>query len=204
MRAMHCLACMALLLLFFANGPAHAGLIGNGTNTVDPLFYLGDQIPADLEDEGTQTIKNPGGAQYPDGPVDESRIDVADTTITIINDSTFPYCSTALPCTDIFTGFVFDFSSGVDISGVSVDAATAADMQPVSLSFSSAQIVVGLTGDAPALGDELVLDLSFPSGGGPSSVPEPASLAILGTGLIGLLIRRRRRAGGTKKGSSSS
>jgi hypothetical protein len=180
---------------------AYAGLLDSGTNTVDSQFYLGAMIPADLEDEGTQTIQNPGGAVYGIGAEDESTIDVADMTITITNEAPFPFCSTSLPCPDSFTGFVFVFSSGVDISNVTVDPATTLDMDPFTLTFSATEIQVDLAGAAdqttPAIGDQLVLDLSFPAsgGGGPTSVPEPSSLAVLGSGLAGFFIRRRRAAG---------
>jgi hypothetical protein len=202
MRRSALLAAAAALILL-GTIPAYAGLLDSGTNTVDPQFYLGALIPADEEDEGLQTIQNPGGAQYTTpGASDESLIDVADTTITITNEASVPYCLGTLPCTDSFTGFVFDFSSGVDISGVAVDPSTPVDMDPFLLSLvSPTEIDIDMAGAAdqttPAIGDALVLDLSFPSssgGGGSTSVPEPSSLTILGAGLVGFLIRQRRAA----------
>ena len=63
-----------------------------------------------------------------------STIDVGYTTITITNlaPSGTPFCAKTVPpaCPDRFTGFAFTFSSGVDITGVTVDPTSAADFRP--------------------------------------------------------------------------
>ena len=63
-----------------------------------------------------------------------STLSVGDTQIVITNQLSATFCSDGTSagsaCTDPFTGFQFIFSSGVDITGVSVDPASAADFRP--------------------------------------------------------------------------
>ncbi len=196
MRFSLCFSIACLGITAIMSTPAKADLIGTGANTVDPIFYVGAQIAADSEDEGTKTIVS-GGTSYGPGANSETGILVTGSQIKLTNDASLPYCSsTVLPCSDSFTGFEFVFSSAVDITGVSVDASSAADFQPVSLSLVSAtDLLVNLTGLAPGVGDFLTIDFTFPSssGGGTTSTPEPMSAALLGAGLVGLLIAKHRR-----------
>ena len=192
MRLTPLLAAAAALVLMQAGPPAQAGLIGNGTNTVSALFFLGTNVPSPpytnpppTEVEGSGPMLIP--AHFPVGVDDEATIDVGDTTITITNEAAVPFCSVStLPCPDVFTGFAFTFSSGVDIHDISVDPASAADFRPAGVSplelLTPTDIIVNLVGENPAVGDQLILDLSFPT----SAVPEPASLALLAAGLAGM------------------
>jgi hypothetical protein len=189
---------VALGLILLACPHAHAGLIGNGTNTVNALFFHGAQIPADeeMEDHGSPPTSGPAtigssGVNFLEGALDHSIIHVGDTQITITNQapSNVPYGSTS----DSFDGFEFQFSSGVDITGVTVDPASAADFGPRNSGVvlaSPTDILVNIAGDAPNPGDPLILDLSVQP-----VVPEPASLTLLTAGLLLAGGRRKGRKG---------
>jgi hypothetical protein len=198
------LAGMAATLVGLASSPAQAGLIGGG-NMVNALFFLGAHISADeeFEDFGSPPVVGPapigsGGVDFAEGALDLSSIHVGDTTITINNmaPSSAPFCAVmTTPCPDSFTGFEFQFSSGVDITGVTVDPASASDFQPIAggLSFTATDILVNVAGDAPNPGDDLILNLTFAQTVAPPTVPEPASLLLLGAGVLGIVGARRAR-----------
>ena len=197
------------LLLMQASPPAQAGLIGDGTNTVSALFFLGTAVPSPpytspppTEPEGTMLVP----AHFPIGVQDESTIDVGDTTITITNEANLPFCSSALPCADVFTGFAFTFSAGVDITGVSIDPASAADFRPAGVSplelLTPTDIIVNLVGENPAVGDQLILDVTT-AVTPPPSVPEPATVTLLAVGLGAMLIRQRKGRLVNPSGTSS-
>jgi hypothetical protein len=135
-------------------------------------------------------------AHFPIGVADEATIDVGDTTITITNQASLPFCSTGLPCPDTFTGFAFSFSSGVDITGVSVDPASAPDFRPAGVSslelLTPTDIIVNLVGQNPAAGGQLILDVTT-AVTPPPSVPEPATATLFAVGLGAMLIRQRKR-----------
>lgn len=203
MRLIALAGVVAALLLTQAGRSAHAGLIGDGTNTVSALFFLGTAVPSPPYTNPPPTEIEGGGpmlipAHFPIGVKDEATIDVGDTTITITNQASLPFCSvSATPCPDVFTGFAFSFSAGVDITGVNVDPASAADFRPAGVSslelLTPTDIIVNLVGENPAVGSQLILDVTTAVTPPPPSVPEPATMTLFGVGLGAILIGQRRR-----------
>jgi len=195
---------------------AQAGLLGAG-GTVQAFYYNGTFTGPEVELNAADDSGNPapltGPVDYLQGPLDGSTITVDDTEIVITNQLTnTPFCSdgasSGTACADVISGFDFKFT-GENILGVSVDPASNADFLPVTGTFqgnthlglqllSNNEIQVDVTGDLPAsVGDALILDLSFSGGGGGSgpAVPEPASLVLLGSALLGLAgVGRIRRS----------
>lgn len=128
-----------------------------------------------------------------EGALDGSTISVGDTQIVITNILVdMPFCSTALPCSDVFTGFAFSFSSGVDITSVTTDPASAADFRPIAggLAFAPTGIFVNVVGDNPLPGDQLILDVTTKR---TTPVPEPSTWALMLLGFAGLAFAGRRR-----------
>lgn len=216
------LIAVATIALLQVSPAAHAGLIGNGTNSVAALFYLGASAvpvptssmppyttPPPAEIEGPMGPTNPPSppslipAHFPPGVFDLSTIDVGDTKIVITNGapSSIPFCSVpTTPCPDVFTGFGFVFFGNVDITNVAVDPASAPAFLPIAggLRFGTTDIFANVVGDAPNVGDQLILDIT--TAGPAPSVPEPGSLALLASGLVGLLAIGRR----VKRGARAS
>jgi PEP-CTERM motif len=203
---------------------AQAGLL-SALATVQAQYYNGVFASPELEDAvstGNAIPVSLATAQsFLQGPADGSTITVGNTQITITNMVSFPFClanTLGTACTDVIDGFNFAFT-GENILGVSVDPSSAADFQPVNGTFqghthlglqllNANDVQVDVTGDAPARGDQLVLDLTFslpppppppptpppPPPPAPTPAPEPGTLAVLGAALAGLSAVRRRRA----------
>lgn len=196
------------------SGQAHAGLLGVG-GTVQAFYYNGTLAgPAGLIPDGFPN-SNPAPLTVPldfTNNVSLTNIHVGDTRITLANTAPGAFCfagSSGTACTDQINGFDFLFT-GENILGVSVDPTSAPAFLPVTGTFqnnthlglqllSNNEIRVDVTGDAPAVGDQLILDLSFtvppppPPPPPPVRAPEPGTLALLGSALVVLNAVRRRK-----------
>lgn len=186
---------------------ANAGLLGVG-NTVQAFYYnstlVGPEGEIAVGASSTDPVSLAIPVNYTQGAADGSTIAVGDTQIAITNLlADAPFCLLDTPgtaCVDMIDGFDFLFT-GENILGVSVDPASAADFLPVNGTFqsnthlglqliSANEVRVDVTGDVPAVSDQLILDLSFSSPPPPPpSVPEPSTLSLvsgaLGLGLVG-------------------
>jgi PEP-CTERM motif len=208
MRLTALISLAAGLVLMQAGPPAEAGLIGDGTNTVSATSFFGAAsapVPPypntmDYVDSMGMTTDTPPPTipvTFLEDVLSETTTMVGDTQITITNNAPSGSPFTA------FSGFGFTFSSGVDITGVTVDPMSAADFRPNTTAphmglqlLSPTDILVDVSGDAPNLNDELILDV-MTGATPPPSVPEPASLALLGVGLAAMWAgARARRARG--------
>ena len=175
-------------------------ILGGPTTTSPPPVTCTTSLPC--ETQNYQGSGGPTNSPLPTVPVDflqgansGSTISVGDTQIVITNKLSATFCSDGTSagsaCTDPFTGFQFIFSGGVDIKGVSVDPASAPDFQPNDTLphdglqlLSPTRIVVDVTGAAPAVGDKLILDVSFSSVN--PAVPEPSTWTLMALGFAGL------------------
>lgn len=204
-----------LSLISLVPSQAHAGLLGSG-RTVQAFYYNG--VLANPEGEipvgaGT-TAPAPltVAVDYTQGAADGSTIHIGDAQITITNRlSGAPFCfanTVGTACTDKIDGFDFKFT-GENILGVTANPASASGFLPVTGTFqgnthlglqllSNNEIRVDVTGDLPLLNDQLVLDLNFTTvtpPPPPPGVPEPATLALLGSAFACLAVMHRRRKG---------
>lgn len=195
---------LAAVGLATATAPARA----SGDTTVQAFFYLdltptaggcnqyteaGCEWEYDYDAHNMAQYTLPIPAEFVQGPVDGASIEVVHNKITITNDTALPLCSTdnvGSACSDVFTGFEFIFSTDITPSLVKVDPASSPDFLPNDTGshdglsqIAPNVLLVNLTGDAPAIGDKLVID-----------IPEPSTWAMMALGFAGLGFAAYRRA----------
>jgi hypothetical protein len=185
-----CLACLI-------SQQAYAGLIGDGTNTVTVFTWLPSttapppttpnctvllcNTPNYINGMGMSTNSPPPTVPvtFQEDFLTLTTIAVGDTKITITNNTPLPFCSVSTtPCPDVFDGYEFEFSSGVHITGVTVDPASAPSFLPIAggLTFTANTIDVNVAGDVPNIDDQLILDVSTAAVAVPAPSPAPAFL----------------------------
>ena len=135
------------------------------------------------------------GIVYGADALTDTQVTVTDTQITITNNFSGLFCYYPTGCVaGDFSGYGFFFSSGVDITGVTVDPASSPAFLPISggLTFTATSIEVNLNGQDPVEGNKLILDLTFPGNGngGGGTVPEASNLGDDAHRLHGASLRR--------------
>ena len=182
----HAMLGAAAVGLLLAAGTAQAGLLGKNLSvTYDypdaatvysqatysaPTFTVGPGVETVITVEGVTAIS----------------ADFTDTHLHIVLNTVL---STPTWNTTSFNGLIFTVLSGpAGLTGADVTGATTmAGFTDARVTLPGNQIRVDWNGLSYV--DGTVVDIDF------TSVPEPASLALLGTGLLGLgLVRRRRKA----------
>jgi hypothetical protein len=167
-----------------------------GTRVSAAVYCCTAPIEADrVSNISTATVGN--GVEFPLGSIVSNRSfpRVVDETIDVGASSIdFRYLESTPLVSGPFTGYVFSFTGGPKISGVSVDPLST--FSPVNFSFTDDSVRVNVAGLSVNPSSRLLLNLALTSGQDPISVSEPngSLLPIFGLLALGVMTTQRSKA----------
>lgn len=182
LRALTVFTLAASLAAAALPAPAEAGLIGK---QLDAAYYDHDMSTPYPPASFTPSSFTVGAGQETIGDVEgvtQLLVDFSDRSLTITLQTILPNPTWK---NEAFNGIIFTSPGPLGITGATVDPATTmTGFDNSRVSFDSDQIFVNWSG--LSYGNGTVVRIDF------APVPEPATMAVLGAGLLGLAAVRRR------------